>query len=374
MRHYDQRQRNPGFKPQILKKKPQEDTFFKPFVQAKLNINKPGDRYEQEADRVAEKINAGKNPSIQRSEISSVGIQKKCADCDQEGKKVQKKENGQKEKQASGLVTEVLKSGGNPLDKDVRRFMEPRFGYDFAKVKIHTDVKAGKSAEAIGAKAYTSGRNIVFAPGRYQPQTAKGRKLIAHELTHVVQQNRLKTRRQMIVQRAVQSGTQSVLNKVDPVAGLIDAEQAILGSLIGRTLTMAELGVLYPVFGLSLNYALIRICESSVCSPDGVPRTLGNMILAPKSGIGSELIHECAHVWQHQNGLRWAYIPDALLANFAAWLVTGKRSAAYNWKMYYNNHIPWCLWNAEAQAQYISDNKKLPPAWIWMTGGLLPLP
>ncbi|MFF4351281.1 DUF4157 domain-containing protein [Streptomyces sp. NPDC001530] len=83
----------------------------------------------------------------------------------------------------------VLPSGGTPLDTGVRRVMEGRFWYDFSAVRVHTDSAANESAAAIGARAYTSGRDIVFGAGRYDPQSAAGRRLLAHELAHVVQQS-----------------------------------------------------------------------------------------------------------------------------------------------------------------------------------------
>ncbi|XUL93982.1 DUF4157 domain-containing protein [Streptomyces galilaeus] len=83
----------------------------------------------------------------------------------------------------------VLPSGGTPLDTRVRRVMEGRFRYDFSAVRVHTDSAANESAAAIGARAYTSGRDIVFGAGRYDPQSAAGRRLLAHELTHIVQQS-----------------------------------------------------------------------------------------------------------------------------------------------------------------------------------------
>lgn len=85
-------------------------------------------------------------------------------------------------------VNDVLHSPGRPLDSTARSFMEPRFGADFSGVRIHTDTRAGESARAVSAHAYTVGRDIVFAPGQYSPDSAAGRRLLAHELTHVVQQ------------------------------------------------------------------------------------------------------------------------------------------------------------------------------------------
>ena len=86
-------------------------------------------------------------------------------------------------------VKQVPPSGGTPLDAGVRSVMEGRFGHDFSAVRVHADSAANESAAAIGARAYTFGRDIVFGAGRYDPQSAAGRRLLAHELAHVVQQS-----------------------------------------------------------------------------------------------------------------------------------------------------------------------------------------
>ncbi|MBZ5522158.1 MAG: DUF4157 domain-containing protein [Acidobacteriia bacterium] len=89
---------------------------------------------------------------------------------------------------APPVVHEVLNSPGRPLDGTMRSFMEPRFGHDFSGVRIHTDPRAAESARSVNALAYTVGRNIVFASGQYSPGSPAGQRLLAHELTHVVQQ------------------------------------------------------------------------------------------------------------------------------------------------------------------------------------------
>jgi hypothetical protein len=86
------------------------------------------------------------------------------------------------------IVHDVLSSLGQPLDAGTRAFMEPRFGHDFSQVRVHTDDKAVKSAQAVNALAYTVGRDVVFGAAQYVPGTMEGRRLLAHELTHVVQQ------------------------------------------------------------------------------------------------------------------------------------------------------------------------------------------
>ncbi len=85
------------------------------------------------------------------------------------------------------VVHDVLRSPGRALDEGARAFMEPRFGRDFSGVRVHTDTTAAESADAVGALAYTVGRDIVFAGGLYAPHTSEGRGLLAHELTHVAQ-------------------------------------------------------------------------------------------------------------------------------------------------------------------------------------------
>ena len=87
-------------------------------------------------------------------------------------------------------VEEALHSSGTSLDQETRSFMESRFGFDFSRVKIHNDTQAALSAREMGAAAYTVGNDIVFGPGRFAPETAEGKELIAHELTHTVQQER----------------------------------------------------------------------------------------------------------------------------------------------------------------------------------------
>lgn len=86
------------------------------------------------------------------------------------------------------IVDEVLRSPGNPLGSTTRVFMEARFGHDFSRVRVRTDARAAESARAVEALAYTVGRDVVFAAGQYAPETSTGQKVLAHELSHVVQQ------------------------------------------------------------------------------------------------------------------------------------------------------------------------------------------
>lgn len=98
--------------------------------------------------------------------------------------------NGSGQTAAPRIVGQALLSPGRPLDSDTRSFMEPRFGHDFSQVRVHIDEKAAESSRALHARAYTLGRNVVFADGHYAPRTWPGVRLLAHELAHVVQQMR----------------------------------------------------------------------------------------------------------------------------------------------------------------------------------------
>ena len=111
-----------------------------------------------------------------------VGPDGECAAC--RAKRVQK----QAESTAPPIVHDVLRSPGNPLDANVRREMEQRFGHDFRQVRIHSDARAAASASAVNAQAYTVGPNVVFDRGAFAPQSVAGKQLLAHELAHVIQQ------------------------------------------------------------------------------------------------------------------------------------------------------------------------------------------
>lgn len=164
-------------------------------IQTKLTVNKPSDGFEQEADRVADQVMrmTAPAPAIQRKCSSCAAeeekVQRKCVECEEEKKTgLQRKEAGAGPQFAPPSVHDVLNSSGQPLDPVTRTFMEPRFGYDFSGVRVHRDAKAAGSAAAVNALAYTVGRSVVFGAGQYVPQSDSGRRLIAHELAHVIQQ------------------------------------------------------------------------------------------------------------------------------------------------------------------------------------------
>ncbi|MGZ3835404.1 MAG: eCIS core domain-containing protein [Mucilaginibacter sp.] len=164
------------------------------FFQPKLTVNQPDDIYEQEADATAEKVMrmpAAENVIQPFFKPALTPVQRKCKNCEEE-EKLQRKENSTGEVRRNSQLDSYVSSLGSlgqPLPETSRKFFEPRFGHDFSNVQIHADSVAAKSAHSINALAYTTGNNIVFNSGQYSPDSVAGKKLMAHELTHVVQQS-----------------------------------------------------------------------------------------------------------------------------------------------------------------------------------------
>jgi uncharacterized protein DUF4157 len=161
-------------------------------VQNKVASTRPArshDTYEQEADRVADRVMRTSGPQLQPACACGGG----CPKCRAPG-----------ETEAPPVVHEVLRSRGQALDPATRAFMEPRFGRDLGDVRVHADANAAESARRVDAAAYTAGRHVVFDSGAFAPNTAEGRRLLAHELTHVVQQG---GGSQAQIQRQARAGT-----------------------------------------------------------------------------------------------------------------------------------------------------------------------
>jgi hypothetical protein len=129
---------------------------------------------------------------LQRAALAQVSnglLQPKCGCGGQASLAGECNECRESRKPAPEQVHEVINSSGEPLDASTRSFMEPRFGHDFSNVRVHTDARAAQTADALNAQAYTVGNHVVFGNGNYLPGTNTGQQLLAHELTHVVQQS-----------------------------------------------------------------------------------------------------------------------------------------------------------------------------------------
>ncbi|MCF6324881.1 MAG: DUF4157 domain-containing protein [Gammaproteobacteria bacterium] len=199
-------------------------------LQPKLKIGAPNDRFEQEADRVADAVvnQSQHNVLLQAGE----GVQRMCTECqeeldessrdglvqrnldeeeetllqpkraevsvqrqtdeDEEALLQSKSDNGGRGvtgESAQVQIQRTLKRSGRPLDESSRHFAEQSFGTSFEHVRVHTDREAANSAQAIGSRAYTVGDQIVFGRGEFNPASREGRRLLSHELTHVIQQS-----------------------------------------------------------------------------------------------------------------------------------------------------------------------------------------
>ena len=159
-------------------------------IQPKLKVNTPGDALEQQAEGVAGQVMRMPGPQLQRTRAGGGETPGRSNEQDAHERLQTKpvQANDSWEIEAPPIVNEVLHSSGQPLDPSTREFMEPRFGHDFSQVRVHTDAQAAESAGAIDALAYTVGRDVVFGAGQYHPEMTVGKRLLAHELTHTVQQ------------------------------------------------------------------------------------------------------------------------------------------------------------------------------------------
>jgi hypothetical protein len=200
------------------------DIFFSA-VKTKLEVSQPGDAEELEADRVAEKVmrmdddalhhtqksaamksathdNIAKENTTVRSQQNTqqakpffgtaqpffkpaMNVKRKCDACEQEDK-LQRKEDGGSTSPAAS-VGRALQSSGSSLPVQTQQFFKQRLGKDFSNVRVHTSTEAAESAADVHAKAYTVGNDIVFNKGRFDPATTEGKLLLAHELVHVIQ-------------------------------------------------------------------------------------------------------------------------------------------------------------------------------------------
>ena len=208
------------------------NAFVQRLVQRKLAMSRGRDGYKQVADRFADTVARRKDasisiPAIVRSE--KPGLRRLCTECEKEMQRpavagneeaeetklelMRQPENEDEEKvqrqvapgkeevtlqtKTGGALStsgetenaiRALQGGGQPLPESVRAYFEPRMGYDFGGVRMHTGGHAAQLARSVNALAFTVGQNIAFGAGQYRPETSEGKRLVAHELTHVMQQ------------------------------------------------------------------------------------------------------------------------------------------------------------------------------------------
>lgn len=204
----------------------------------------------------------------------------------------------------TNAAARVAGSGGVPLSHEARSYFEPRFGCDFSHVRIHADAEAASAAHGIHAQAYALGRDIVFADGMFKPDTAAGRHLLAHELTHVVQQSfgqdkviRRHPDKDESEQRA------ALLTAFTDGADLPAKRVAQIGSAM-RAFSLHQLDAMrkagvrfWPPGSLPPEFAG-RVKAKDLTTPGGYLDTLHIIRMADKASTDA-IRHELAHAWDH---------------------------------------------------------------------------
>src|SRR5260221_11630859 len=209
-------------------------------LQTKLVVNEPGDKYEQEADQVAERVMRSSESEYSQAasfsqNSSSYPIQRKHPQGEEVNRQPEQEEaereedeslqaktfSGEKPAITSEIQTQInsIRGNGHVLPPSYRKQMEAHLGHDFSQVKIHTDTHAAETAHALHARAYTIDQDIIFGSGQFAPETYEGKKLLAHELTHVVQQSPARATPQKIYR---QTETQPVEQQTDIEQRLVE--------------------------------------------------------------------------------------------------------------------------------------------------------
>lgn len=229
-------------------------------IQAKLTVSQPGDLDEEQADRTADVIMRSADVGPPRGPQAGVGASAR---------------QQRRSAVAPLLATRIdaLRSKGSPLPSAERAFFEARFGVDFGAVRVHVGGEAAAVASELGARAFAVGTDVAFAAGQYAPGTPGGRRLLAHELTHVVQQDGAARE---VVQR---DALDTVRHVLDPksIAGdfwlalpraakerAIDSTLGAAAAVVGRLPDTAALGVLWPVFLSGLSGFIQRLRSDKI--------------------------------------------------------------------------------------------------------------
>lgn len=282
--------------------------------QTRLTVSEPGDRYEQEADRVADRVMSMGEPEVSRSAAEpGVNVSRVCAQCDErigrqtseedEDTNVQTKEAGDHTPELSADAHRqiiALRGGGSPLPDSARAFFEPRFDCDFSDVRVHTDGRAAELARGMNALAFTIERDVAFAAGQYAPDSVEGRKLLAHELTHVVQQSG------PVRRKPGPSGANDCCKRAEQIDGTVVSRESQTTREVGRLKAPpsiqrrlvtfgaladvnALLGLIGPRAGLTLNMNAVNNQVQAVVLP-GVP---------PSAALRTQLTTIINHATRH---------------------------------------------------------------------------
>lgn len=308
-----------------------------------------------------------------------VHIQQKCAACEEEEKKkLQRKEteNGTAKIDQTENYLKTL-SGGSPLEANNKDFFGSRMGYDFSNVRIHSDSTANESAKNVNALAYTHGNNIVFGSGQYQPGTDEGKKLLAHELTHVVQQNSNTISAKPMVQRFVPEKTPDLI--IENAGSTIDENIFYLDSattsLITRFAVMyaGRLEVYEPKAPDASGKQQHKLLETFTIKKNVNPPPLLYVLQNSGFYVYAYNYNLEKHVFA---GKKTSGISDEAKAMFAKWDAV---MTINNWfekqedcDKFVNNHITshflglWVTDAASSTTEKTDDKEEIPPRPEWM--------
>jgi len=265
-----------------------------------LAISTPDDQYEREADRVADRVmRMAAGELCAKPAIAT--LQQACATCENQYQE-QTSQGGRQTSRAAtrsiapaapATVLAVIKSPGHPLEPGTRAFFETRLGRDFSAVRVHSDMAAARSAKAVNARAYTVRQDIVFGADEYAPDTSAGRKLLAHELVHTIQQSAAPNPSTGKLQRTIGDGhdLQAARFAGDPVLeACFDNERLLRFGSSGPAVAklqqaLVDAGFPLPVFGVDgifkseTRRAVQDYQRAHGLVPDGIvgPITMGSL-------------------------------------------------------------------------------------------------
>jgi hypothetical protein len=266
-------------------------------IQTKLKVSQPGDKYEREADYIAQKIVPVSQTSAPSTSSTSANVVNEktndsCKYCEEEIKenriniKISKGDNLDETFAAKVQdITNSMSNGGSLLDQSTRKFMESRFDFDFSSVRIHSDETAADAAEAVNARAFTIGNHIVFGKDQYTPKTIEGKLLLAHELAHAIQQQYSELRPRLGIRLSPLSTQLLQRQKVkDPK----DTEPQILKDFAAKFPTAANLVRKSPSAMLLVNEADKASAKFGGYAEEGPAKnawayTVGDKVYVPKS-------------------------------------------------------------------------------------------
>jgi len=246
---------------------PGVDTTVSVQVQPRLEVSSPDDPSEKEAERVAEQVVEMEAPSDQSPEGDDreggqrpPGVPAGVADA------VSRSAVGRKmAEQTEASVRRGVRGGGKPLPAKTRAVFESKMGTDFSDVRVHTGSTANEATQSINAKAYTMGTDIAFADGEYSPESRSGRKLLAHELTHVVQQGGAAPTRPSRVQR--QQLSESELKEIGLEPEGVSDDVAGFLSFCSDIETVANMGIDLAQIGGAITQGGTLYTTGSIAAP-----------------------------------------------------------------------------------------------------------